>query len=55
MRRYADGLLHHGRIDDHRLDTALAEDVGLAFRLVRLGQQPLDPFLADPPAPTRER
>ena len=50
-----DRFLHHGRVHDHRLGAALADDASFAPGLDRLGEQPLDTLLADPPAPAGQR
>jgi hypothetical protein len=50
-----DGLFHDGRVHDHRFGAALPDHAGLSPGLDRLGQQPLDALLADPPAPAGER
>jgi len=61
--------LHDRGVHDHRLAAARADRTRLAPRFIRqgnappgpflffliLGQQPFDAFLANPPAPSRER
>jgi hypothetical protein len=50
-----DGLLHHDRVEDHCLGTALADDAGLVTRRDRLREPSFNALLADPPALSGQR
>ena len=55
VRRIGDVLFHDSRVDGHALGAVLIDDAGLLPGLDRLGQQPFDTLLADPPPPARQR
>lgn len=54
VRRMGNVLLHHGGIDGDPLEIIVFYHPGTLPGLDRLGQQPLDAFLADPVAPACE-
>lgn len=55
VRGISNVLFHHGRVDGHAPGAVLIDRPGLLTALDRLGQQPFDAFLADPPAPAGQR
>lgn len=55
VRRIGDVLFHHGCVDGHAPGAVLIDHAGLLPGPDRLGQQPFDTFLADPPPLARQR
>ena len=55
VRRMGNVLFHQGRVDRHPLHAVPVDGTGPVPGPDRLGQQPFDPLLADPPTPAGQR